>query len=40
MNQVATTLAESGYHACIVNAWTGAGAAIACSRSQSAGYTM
>ena len=37
MNQVAMTLAESGYHACIVNAWPGSGAAIAWSRSQSAG---
>jgi hypothetical protein len=39
MNQLATTLADSGYQAWVVNAWAGAGAAIACSRSQSAGYT-
>ena len=37
MNQVATTLADSGYQACMVNACTGGTAAIACSRSQSAG---
>ena len=37
MNHAATTLADSGYHACIVNAWAGLAAAIACSRSHSAG---
>ena len=37
MNQVATTLAESGYHACIVNDCVGVAAPIAPSRSHSAG---
>jgi hypothetical protein len=37
MNHAATTLADSGYHACIVKACGGAGAAIACSRSHSDG---
>jgi len=37
MNHAATTLADSGYHACIVNACAGLGAVIACCRSQSAG---
>ena len=37
MNQLATSPADCGYHACIVNAWAGVAAAIACSRNQSAG---
>ena len=37
MNQAATTLADSGYHACIVNCCAGLGDAITWSRSQSAG---
>jgi hypothetical protein len=37
MNQVATTLADSGYQACMVNAWAGVTALMACSRSHSAG---
>ena len=40
MNQVATTPADIGYHACIVNACAGVTAAIARSCSHSAGYTM
>jgi hypothetical protein len=37
MNHAATTLADSGYHACIVKACADATAAIVCSRSHSAG---
>ena len=40
MNHADTTLADSGYHACIVNACVGVAAAIALSGSHSAGYTM
>jgi hypothetical protein len=40
MNQDATTLADSGYQACIVNECDGDGATIARSCSHSAGYTM